>query len=107
MRSSRYPTRSRPCCPRAASGRGKVDRQSSSSARIAFAEKTVTIDRMLARSTCVALLLVSTAQADSTRASAPRMKAIVYHDYGAPDVLRLEDIEKPLPNDDELLIRVR
>jgi NADPH:quinone reductase-like Zn-dependent oxidoreductase len=35
------------------------------------------------------------------------MKAIVYCDYGSPDVLKLVDIAKPVPNDDELLIKVR
>jgi NADPH:quinone reductase-like Zn-dependent oxidoreductase len=35
------------------------------------------------------------------------MKAIVYHDYGSPDVLRCEEIEKPSAGDDEVLIRVR
>lgn len=34
------------------------------------------------------------------------MKAIVYRCYGSPDVLRLEDIEKPIAADDELLIKV-
>ena len=34
------------------------------------------------------------------------MKAIVYCDYGTADVLRLEDVEKPVPGDDELLVRV-
>ncbi len=37
----------------------------------------------------------------------PRMKAIVYRNYGSPDVLRLEEVEKPVPNDDQVLIRVR
>ena len=36
-----------------------------------------------------------------------RMKAIVRHEFGAPDVLRLEEIEKPVPADNQLLIRVR
>ena len=34
------------------------------------------------------------------------MKAIVQDKYGSPDVLRLEDIDKPSPSDDEVLIRV-
>ncbi len=34
------------------------------------------------------------------------MKAIVYTQYGAPDVLRVEEVETPTPSDDEVLIRV-
>jgi NADPH:quinone reductase-like Zn-dependent oxidoreductase len=34
------------------------------------------------------------------------MKAIVYTKYGSPDVLQLEELEKPVPNDDEVLIKV-
>ena len=34
------------------------------------------------------------------------MKAIVYHKYGSPDVLKLEEVDMPTPNDDEVLIKV-
>ena len=34
------------------------------------------------------------------------MKAIVYHTYGSPDVLRLEEVATPTPRDNEVLIRV-
>jgi NADPH:quinone reductase-like Zn-dependent oxidoreductase len=35
------------------------------------------------------------------------MKAITCHRYGPPDVLELEDIDTPVANDDEVLVRVR
>src|SRR6266516_7430233 len=35
------------------------------------------------------------------------MKAIVYHEYGSADVLKCEEIEKPVPRDDQVLIKVR
>ncbi len=34
------------------------------------------------------------------------MKAVIYTKYGQPDVLQLVDIEKPAPNDTEVLIKV-
>lgn len=40
-------------------------------------------------------------------ASGVPMKAIVYHDYGPPDVLRLADVDKPLPREKQVLIRIR
>src|SRR5919112_4875835 len=35
------------------------------------------------------------------------MKAIVYTQYGSPEALQLEDVAKPTPKDDEVLIKVR
>ena len=34
------------------------------------------------------------------------MRAIVYHKYGTPDVLELKEVDKPVPKDDEVLIKV-
>ena len=34
------------------------------------------------------------------------MRAVVHDTYGPPDVLRLEDVERPVPKDDEVLIKV-
>ena len=35
------------------------------------------------------------------------MRAVVYDTYGPPDVLRLEDVPRPVPKEDEILIRIR
>src|SRR5438093_6202621 len=35
------------------------------------------------------------------------MRAVVYNRYGPPDVLRLEEVERPVPMDDEVLVNVR
>src|SRR5207249_9438730 len=45
---------------------------------------------------------------DCGKTAAPTnpMKAIVYCDYGVAN-LKLEDVEKPVPNDDQILVKVR
>src|SRR4030095_11954992 len=49
-----------------------------------------------------------TSSNDCGRTAAPKnsMKAITYCDYGLAN-LKLEEIEKPVPNDDQILVRVR
>ncbi len=57
-----------------------------------------------------ALITYFTSTNDCERVTAAQgdlMKAIVYCDYGAPEVLQLRDIAKPVPDDDQVLIKVR
>jgi NADPH:quinone reductase-like Zn-dependent oxidoreductase len=37
---------------------------------------------------------------------ARRMKAVVFYQYGSPDVLQIVDVEKPTPADNEILVKV-
>jgi NADPH:quinone reductase-like Zn-dependent oxidoreductase len=36
----------------------------------------------------------------------PMMKAVVAHEYGAPEVLKFEEVPRPEPKEDEVLVRV-
>ena len=65
--------------------------------------------RLIITTSCIAALLFTgnvLAQTPSPTA-ASRIKAYFYRDYGSPDVLRLEEIDKPVPADDQVLVRVR
>jgi NADPH:quinone reductase-like Zn-dependent oxidoreductase len=64
---------------------------------------------------CVALLaggayawLVGSVRAPAQvlAAGAPGMQAIMYRDYGGPEELHVETVAKPVPADDQLLVRV-
>jgi NADPH:quinone reductase-like Zn-dependent oxidoreductase len=46
---------------------------------------------------------------EERRATAPKnpMKAVFHCEYGGPELLKLENAEKPTPRDDQVLIRVR
>ena len=48
------------------------------------------------------IIAVSTTVADTK----PKMRAVVAHEYGAPEVLKIEQVARPEPNDDEALVRV-
>ena len=34
------------------------------------------------------------------------MKAILVPEYGSPDVLQFTDVEKPVPNEDQVLVKI-
>src|SRR6266403_4629806 len=51
--------------------------------------------------TAVILPMISTGQP-----ARPTMKAIVVHEYGGPEVLKYEDVPRPEPKDDQVLVRV-
>jgi NADPH:quinone reductase-like Zn-dependent oxidoreductase len=63
---------------------------------------------LITASCAAALLFAGPAVAQTPAATAaPRFKAYFYRDYGSPDVLRLEEIDKPVPADDQVLVKVR
>ena len=53
--------------------------------------------------------LRSTNDCPEPRRAAPAagMKAVIFCDFGSPEVLRFETIEKPVPTDSQVLVRVR
>ena len=42
----------------------------------------------------------------NAQSSTPKMKAIIVDEYGGPDVLKLEEVPRPEPKDDQILVRV-
>jgi len=52
--------------------------------------------------TLIAVTLIATL----VSARSETMKAIVAHQYGGPEVLKLEDVPVPTPKDDEMLVKV-
>src|SRR5437870_4989525 len=44
--------------------------------------------------------------AAAQRSGGERVRAVVYDRYGPPDVLRIEDVERPVPWEDEVLVKI-
>jgi NADPH:quinone reductase-like Zn-dependent oxidoreductase len=53
------------------------------------------------------LYALATEKQEPIETGEPHMKAVVYTDYGPPDVLQIRDIKKPVPNDDQVLVKIR
>jgi NADPH:quinone reductase-like Zn-dependent oxidoreductase len=52
------------------------------------------------------LYALATEKQDPIETGEPHMKAVVYTRFGPPDVLEIRDIKKPVPNDDQVLVKV-
>ena len=52
------------------------------------------------------LYTLATEKQEPIETGEPHMKAVVYTEYGPPDVLEVKDIKKPEPNDEQVLIKV-
>ena len=52
------------------------------------------------------ILVLAFASASLAQSPAPNMKAIVIHQYGGPEVLKYEDVPRPEPKEDQILVRV-
>jgi NADPH:quinone reductase-like Zn-dependent oxidoreductase len=73
------------------------------------------IRRVLLWTFCLIILLIgglflyalATEKQEAIETGEPHMKAVVYTNYGSPDVLEIRDVKKPVPNDDQVLVKVR
>jgi NADPH:quinone reductase-like Zn-dependent oxidoreductase len=63
----------------------------------------ISIGIMLGLTTLSILPCAATATTESTM---PMMKAVIVRQYGGPEVLKLEDVPRPEPKEDEVLVRV-
>jgi NADPH:quinone reductase-like Zn-dependent oxidoreductase len=96
--------------PRAGTVRGNSSRQEGITMKLRY--KIVSAFFLLAGTALLALLIVlghdSPCQpAPPLAAGATSMKAAVHRCYGSPDVIRIEDVEKPSPADEEVLVKIR
>ena len=44
---------------------------------------------------------------EGNNTSGKRMRAVAYDRYGPPDVLRLAEVEQPVPKEDEVRVKIR
>src|SRR5437660_9190317 len=62
--------------------------------------------RVMAAGLIAALVPALTTLGSARDSESAKMRAIVIHAYGGPEVMKLEHVTRPEPADDEVLIRV-
>ena len=62
---------------------------------------------LLALFTAALSLAVQATVHSPNSSPAGRMRAIVHSEFGSPDVMRLEEVERPVPGADQVLVRIR
>lgn len=62
--------------------------------------------KVFALTTCAAFLFLPGSSHAQQAPGAPTMKAIVIHEYGGPEVLKLENVPRPEPKNDEVLVKI-
>src|SRR4030095_4866360 len=58
------------------------------------------------KSSLLPIFVLTLAVTSLAQTANPTMKAIVVHEYGGPEVLKYEDVPRPEPKEDQILVRV-
>jgi NADPH:quinone reductase-like Zn-dependent oxidoreductase len=91
----------------AASGAGENDMDPATTPKRPLLKRRSTRIALVVGAVLVAFWVFKPESKSPDRGTGELINAIVYREYGPPEVVRLEQVEKLLPNDNQVLIKVR